>query len=78
MEICPEKGLVAQNYKLDIQRACPHFVGTLGFTIENKFVRTTMRLSWIFWDILGQFGKDFLKSLEPKNVFLVISDNFLP
>ena len=23
---------------------------------ENKSVRTTMRLSWIFWDIFGQFG----------------------
>ena len=25
----------------------------------NKSVRTTMRLSWIFWDILGQFGRLF-------------------
>ena len=23
----------------------------------NKSIRTTMRLKWTFWDILGQFGR---------------------
>ena len=38
--------------------------------IKNKSVRTTMRLKWAFWDILGHFGtfwdnsEDFLTSLD--------------
>ena len=24
---------------------------------QNKSIRTTMRLKWTFWDILGQFGR---------------------
>ena len=29
------------------------------FFYKNKSVRTTMRLKWAFWDILGQFGRLF-------------------
>ena len=41
--------------------------------VENKSVRTMMRLKWAFWDILGQFGRPF----DEFGPFRLFSQSFL-
>ena len=51
------------------------FRWTVLFLITNKSIRTTMRLKWAFWDILGHLGtirnnsEDFLTSLDHLDCF---------
>ena len=53
-----------------------NFRNRFGLRRKKWTVRTTIRLNWTFWDLLGQFER-LWRVWSIKTVFLVLSDHFL-